>query len=179
MATLPKAAVVLKNNGIIVHQTDTVLGLACLPKEPLLQRLTQVKLRSLKKGFILLASSIEQIHDYVQVAPEFLKEIKPTSPRSTTWLVKANTNIAASLIGETHKVAVRLTDHQSIKLICEKVGAIASTSANLSSLNTCSQLEQARNMFGPQIDYLEPIICPGSNQASRIIDLASGNIIRE
>lgn len=177
MAT-PRAAVILKNNGIIVHQTDTVLGLACLPKPALLQRLSQLKQRSQTKGFILLASSIEQLYSYMQVDDKALAVIQHTSKKPTTWLVNAGKNAGADLIGDNHKVAIRLSQHTGVKSICEKVGAIASTSANLNSLNTCSQFEQARKMFGPHIDYIECTPATGSRQPSRIIDLASGTIIR-
>ena len=177
MAT-PRAAAILKNNGIIVHQTDTVLGLACLPKPTLLQRLGQLKRRSQTKGFILLASSIEQLHGYIQIDDEALTVIQRAGSRPTTWLVKAGKQAGAGLIGDGHKVAVRLSQHAGVKSICEKAGAIASTSANLSSLNTCSQFEQARKMFGPHIDYIECAPATGSGQPSRIIDLASGAVIR-
>ena len=38
MASIPTTGALhmLKHNGIIAHQTDTVFGLACLPKEKLL-----------------------------------------------------------------------------------------------------------------------------------------------
>ena len=179
MATPPRAAAILKNNGIIVHQTDTVLGLACLPRPALLQRLSQLKQRSQTKGFILLASAPEQLHDYMQVDDEALRVMQRPASRPTTWLVNAGKNIAAGVVGGNHKVAVRLSQHASVKSICENVGAIASTSANLSSLNTCSQFEQARRMFGPHVDYIECAPATGSGQPSRIIDLASGGIMRE
>ena len=70
-----KAAVVLSNNGVIAHQTDTVIGLACLPTEKLLLRLIRIKQRHHQKSFILLASSLDQLNDFIQLDTDTLKTL--------------------------------------------------------------------------------------------------------
>ena len=63
--TTTRAIKMLKHDAIIAHQTDTVYGLACLPKENLLRRLSDIKRRWQKQGFILLTSNVSYLSDYI------------------------------------------------------------------------------------------------------------------
>ena len=173
-----RAAVVLQNNGVIVHQTDTVIGLACLPSENLLLRLSSIKHRPHQKSFILLASTLNQLDSFIQLDASSLETLKAPTQQPTTWLVTAKKNVAQQLIGNTNKIAVRITQHHGVRSICEQVGAIASTSANISDQPICKNTQQAREVFGPNIDYIEQNQTPGTGKSSTIIDLSSGNILR-
>ena len=173
-----QAAFVISHHGVIAHQTDTVIGLACLPTEKLLARLYRIKQRPHEKSFILLASSLEQLNDFIQVDADSVSTLNTATKKPTTWLVPAKKNISLQLIGGTNKIAVRITNHPGIKSICDQVGAIASTSANISDQPVCKNTQQARKLFGPNIDYIDQNQTPGTTKSSTIIDLNSGNIIR-
>jgi len=173
-----KAALVLKHSGIIAHQTDTIFGLACLPNDALLNRLSNIKKRPLNKTFILLASSYAQISSYVTADEKTIQTLNTPTDSPTTWLVQPAKNISHHLVGETNKIAVRITSFAPIKTLCEQVGTIASTSANISNQLPCTNAQQIRDNFGPNIDYVDPNQTSGSGKSSTIIDLSSGNIIR-
>lgn len=181
MATLSQhcAASVLKHDGIIAHQTDTIFGLACLPRKVLLNRLSCVKKRPQNKTFLLLASHLDQISDYISVSESESETLKLQTEVPTTWLVNAAENIATNLIGQNNKIAVRITSFEPIHTLCQQVGAIASTSANISNFSVCTSTNQIRTMFGPNIDYIDPNQTSGTGKSSTIIDLSSGDIIRE
>ena len=173
------AALMLKTNGVITHYTDTIVGLACLPKESLLQRLTRIKHRPDTKGFILLASASKQVSDFIQCSSAELAKLDLPQPSPTTWLVKSSAMCPPSLLGATKKIAVRITRHASIQSICNRVGPIVSTSANLSDQAICTDLKQVRNMFGPAIDYVHWTRNTGTGRPSTVIDMESGKILRE
>ncbi|MDW3095977.1 MAG: L-threonylcarbamoyladenylate synthase [Gammaproteobacteria bacterium] len=173
-----QAISVLNNHGVIAHQTDTVIGLACLPIETQLLRLTRIKQRELQKSFILLASSIQHLYKYIQVSDKELDTLNTETKQPTTWLVTANDHVPLQLIGETGKIAVRITNHVGIKSICDYVGAIASTSANIAGQPICSDIYHARAVFGPSIDYIDQNQTPGTAKSSTIIDLCSKTILR-
>lgn len=177
-SSLNQAAVIVSHQGVIAHQTDTVIGLACLPIEKLLTRLSRIKQRPHQKSFILLASSLEQLDDFIQVDANSINTLNTTTKIPTTWLVPAKENISLQLIGNTNKIAVRITNHPGVKSICDQVGAIASTSANISDQPICQDTQQARKVFGPNIDYIDQNQTPGTTKSSTIIDLNSGNILR-
>jgi tRNA threonylcarbamoyl adenosine modification protein (Sua5/YciO/YrdC/YwlC family) len=174
-----QATVVLNNHGVIAHQTDTVIGLACLPTEKLLTRLIRIKQRHHQKSFILLASSLDQLNDFIQVDTNGLCLLNTVRQQPTSWLVPAKSKVPPQLLGNTNKIAVRITNHPGIKSICDYVGAIASTSANISDQPICMDLQQARKIFGPNIDYIDQNQTLGTGKSSTIVDLNSGNILRE
>ena len=173
------AALILKANGVIAHYTDTIIGLACLPKEKLLQRLVRIKHRPNTKAFIMLASFSEQIAEFTQCSSAELSKLDLPQPTPTTWLVESSSMCPPFLIGESKKIAVRITRHAGIQSICNQVGPIVSTSANLSDQTICTDLKQVRNMFGPAIDYLHWTKNTGTGRPSAVIDLKSGKILRE
>lgn len=173
-----KAALVLKHYGIIAHQTDTIFGLACLPNNVLLSRLSNIKKRPLNKTFILLASSYAQVSKYITADEKAIQTLNTLTDSPTTWLVQPAKNISHHLIGESNKIAVRITNFSPIKTLCEQVGAIASTSANISNQPPCTNAQQIRDSFGPNIDYVDPNQTSGTGKSSTIIDLSSGTIIR-
>ncbi len=173
-----KSVVVLQNHGVIAHQTDTVVGLACLPTENLISRLCRIKQRHQHKSFILLASSLDQLDDYIQVDENILKTLDTTTQLPTTWLIPPQKNVSKQLIGSTNKIAVRISKHKGVKSICDHVGAIISTSANISDQPICRNTQQVREIFGPNIDYIDQNQTPGTGNSSTIIDLISGKILR-
>ncbi len=172
------AAIVLKHSGIIAHQTDTVFGLACLPTKKLLVRLTKIKNRAAHKNFILLTSNSDQVVDFIHADEKTLQILNTPTKTPTTWLVDASSNVPPQLLGATHKVAIRISQHPSIKKLCEEAGAIASTSANISNQETCTNAQQVRAVFGPNIDFIDQNQTPGSGKSSTIIDLNSGDVLR-
>ena len=170
---------VLSQGGIIAHQTDTVFGLACIPHETSLQRLARLKQRDTQRGFIVLASSCEQLNDYIECTPDELRQLKHQHAHPTTYLVNAKPHLPASLIGQHSKIAVRITQHPIVSEICNSIGAIASTSCNISQQDICNDAHVCRTLFGPHIDYIETVSISGTGQASRIIDLSTQKILRE
>jgi L-threonylcarbamoyladenylate synthase len=172
------AVTTLKHDGIIAHQTDTIFGLACLPKQKTLSRLSKIKNRPSNKAFILLASNIEQVEPYIALSEKIENILMTPTESPTTWLIDPAVNISGHMLGETDKVAVRITQYQPIVNLCGHVGAIASTSANISNQAVCTNPSQIRQMFGPNIDYVDQNQNPGTGKSSTIIDLSSSKIIR-
>lgn len=173
-----QAANILNAGGIIIHQTDTIFGLACLPNEKTLFRLAAIKRRSAQKGFILLCDNPESVSGYINYDDNHLGELAAKQKKPTTWLVPANLNIAPPLLGKTNKVAIRITSDPNIIKLCRQTGPIASTSANLSQLNPCETSAQARNMFGTLVDYIETKHSPSNSKPSTIIDIETNEVIR-
>ena len=177
MSSLRMAISVLRAGGIIAHHSDTVLGLACLPQAASLARLSRIKMRPLNKPFLLLASSLPQLSDFV--AEDINLESALTAHLTpTTCLIKANPTCPTALIGPSQQVAVRLSQHPNVIALSQALGALASTSANLSGQDTALSLIGLRKQFGPELDYLYDSGNSGSGESSRIIDLSTQQILR-
>ena len=55
--------------GVIAHPTDTIYGLGCLANNTIaIQKMSDLKKRDEKKGFILLASDISYLLPYIDLS---------------------------------------------------------------------------------------------------------------
>ena len=176
---IDRAVAALQAGGILAHYTDTVVGLATLPHEKQLLRLTRIKNRHYKQGYIFLASSTQQLAHLVDCDLDELEDANNATTVPTTWLLKVRKNTPTFLSSTEKKVAIRISANSQIKKITKQVGMIASTSANVSGQRTVLSPRQAYQQLGPQIDYIMPTENLGSNLPSTIIDFYSREILRK
>ncbi len=173
-----KAADTLLGGGVIAYPTEGVYGLGCLPDElDAVERLLRIKRRNPAKGLILLASSREQLAEWIDT--EKLQIPGPDPEYPITWIVPAKTGISPLLRGENTGLAVRLTSNATAAAICDAVaGPIVSTSANLAGEDTVRNQTVLRRKFAACVDYIVPGDCGPSSGPSEIRDLVSGKILR-
>ena len=121
----------LRLGKVIAYPSEGVWGLGCDPrnKEAVL-KLLNLKKRPMDKGLILVASNISQIEPYIDLK-KYKKKLMTKWPGPHTWVVPTKT-VPKWIRGEFTSVALRLTEHPVLKLICEDFqSAIVSSSANL------------------------------------------------
>ena len=171
------AAQYLKVGGGISHPTDTIQGLACLPCfEQAMQRILQLKHRSVNKGLILLANDVNYFANYVEDVSQ-LNKIK-VSDVPTTYLLKANQYTSKLLTGRFDTIALRLTNNSLIAKLCQASNsALVSTSANTNGKNSATSVLELNVFFKRELDF---IITPQNynNSPSKIINLQTGERIR-
>lgn len=177
---LTNAVQVLRDGGIIAYPTDTIVGLGCLPAHvTTITRLAHLKDRPItKSGFILLASQLSQLSPYIECDEQIQKKIELPLAQPTTWIVQARPELPTA--DEVHCTqGIRITDHPWIVALCEQVGAIISTSANLSGSSNARSFQEIRTYFGPLIDYYsQQPLTYGTGKPSRIENLISGKTLR-
>lgn len=171
---------IIRQGGVIVYSTDTVLGLGCDPNNQIaVEKILWLKHRSVDKGLILLVASLKEVEKYSEALStsqhEKINSINNSKP--TTWLLPANNKSPPWITGKQSTIAIRISQHSTAKQLCSAVGAIVSTSANISKYPTIQNEQQIRSWFGPYIDYviLGP---PGTGQPSEIRDVVTGKVIR-
>lgn len=175
---ISRAIEVLLCGGIIAHQTDTVIGFASLPTPSSLQRLQRIKHRQNKQGFILLASTTEQVLGLCNCTAEEEQKLREKQVRPTTWIINANSATPALLKSERNQIAIRVTKHSNIAPITQVTGPIVSTSANLTNVKTCLTVNEVRRQFGSQIDFIVKSDSRVEQSPSMIIDIHSNKILR-
>ncbi len=167
----------LKAGGVISHPTDTIQGLACLPRfESSIGRILQLKRRSTSKGLILLASDLRYFTDYVADPSQLSQIVIDQVP--TTYLLKASQYASQLLTGRFDTVAIRLTDNPLVSKLCQKThSALVSTSANVVGKNTATSALDLAVFFKQELDF---IITPRNynSEPSRIINLQTGERLR-
>jgi len=170
----------LEQGGVIAYPTESVFGLGCDPwDEAAAMKLLTIKQRAWEKGLILIAADFNQLQDFVQpLSPEILEQLEESWPGPVTWLLPAKSAVPAYLTGEHQTIAVRVTAHKQTADLCRAFGgAIISTSANLAGLPPAKTTQDVRWTI-PDLDYVLPGLCSGSNTPSEIRDAKTGNRIR-
>ena len=175
-----RAVLCLQAGGVIAYPTESVYGLGCDANNLCaITQLLEIKNRSYKKGLIVLVSDIEQaLFLLAPLTSSQVQTIKQPRARATTWLIDVASHLSPLLIGNHHKLAVRVTSNPTAKAICERFNKpIISTSGNLSGKPTSVSTAIVRNKMIKKVDYVMAGPCCGQHP-SQLIDLNSGLVIR-
>ena len=178
---IQQAVTALKAGEVIAYPTESCFGLGCDPQnQSALEKIIQLKARSVNKGLILIASSIEQTKTYVTFENLALEQqILNSWPGPNTWLLPPKQNVNEILRGEFSLLAIRVTAHPIAKQLCESFGgAIVSTSANLAGESALLETKSVAHVFGKQLHIVEGLIGEDT-KPSTIRDGLTGQILRQ
>ncbi len=149
------ASDVLKNGGTAIYPTEGIYGLGCDPfNSKSVENIFKAKGRSKNKSFIILSESF------------------------TTWVVPSNVNCPPWL-KKNDTVAIRLTKHETVKLLCDHMNApIISTSANLSNSQYDGDIKNIEKVFDEKIDCIVKGILGDEKKPSTIKNIITKEVIR-
>ncbi len=128
------AVLALQRGDVIAYPTEAVYGLGCDPFNSMaVAKILQIKGRTIEKGFILVASSWEQVESLVEpIEPPALYRVLDTWPGPITWTFPAKDDVPHWILGNHSTLAIRVSAHPVIRDLCDVFGGpIISTSANL------------------------------------------------
>lgn len=170
----------LLQGGVIAYPTEAVWGLGCDPwNEQAVHNLLKLKKRSIRKGLILIASSIEQFNFLLKDLPEEkLHKLQQSWPGPYTWLVPHNDLIPYWITGDHTTVALRVSSHPLVKKLCELTGPIISTSANLAGQPAAKTRLMIEYYFHQQLAGVLNGELGEEKKPSQIHDLMKNTIIR-
>lgn len=171
----------LKEGGVIAYPTEAVWGLGCDPfNEDAVDTVLQLKARPWQKGLILIASDIAQFEFLLHDLPVSQHaQLQLSWPGHNTWLVPHHHRIPDIVHGIHETVALRVSDHPIVKVLCDKFGGpIVSTSANPAGRPSATTSLAVRRYFHEQPLVIAPGKVGAQSSASCIRDLATGKIIR-
>lgn len=176
------AAQAARAGGIIAYPTEAVYGLGCDPDNAdALQRLLHLKQRAASKGLILIAADMAQLAPYIQpLDSQQTSRVMAHWPGPVTWLLPARASVSTLLRGDSGQIAVRVTAHPLALQLCQHFGgALVSTSANRSGAAPCKSAACVHEVFGAEVDAVVDAALGGNARPSRILDLASGTVVRD
>jgi L-threonylcarbamoyladenylate synthase len=176
-----EAARVVRAGGLVAYPTEAVYGLGCLPESSAaVARLLEIKGRSLTKGFIVIAATLEQLAPLAEIpGPPRREEIVASWPGPVTWTLPARADTPAWLTGGRSTIAVRVTAHPMARALCVRVGAaLISTSANRSGRPPLRHALAVRRQFGRQIDFVVAGPVGPRARPTEIRDGLTGRILR-
>lgn len=167
--------------GVIAYPTEAVWGLGCDPFNTVaIERLCQLKQRSLDKGLLLVAASVDQVEPWLAGLPAAVRQqVTASWPGPVTWLVPEAGVLPPELTGYRNSVALRVSDHPVVRELCSAFGGpIVSTSANRSGSPALKSMLAVQKQFGKQVDGIVPGRLGGLKNPSKIFDALTGQRLR-
>lgn len=128
------AAAALDAGGIVGLPTETVYGVAVMPRPEALDALLLAKQRPVDKGIPLLLDDLEQVAGLVTVGAmaRRLAACFWPGPLTLALPLLRPASVPAVLSGGRGSLALRIPDHDVPRALARELGPIAVTSANLS-----------------------------------------------
>lgn len=179
--SINKAAEALRQGRIIAYPTESVYGLGCDPFNPYaVTQILTLKNRSIKKGFILIASEWKQVETLTQpLDPKILAQVFRTWPGPVTWIFPATAEVPYWLRGDRTTIAIRVTAHPIARLLCLHFGGpIVSTSANLERQLPVRDVKILRIIFDKKIDVILEAALGASKRPTEIRDVITAEVLR-
>ena len=179
--TIPEAVDAIKSGEVIAYPTESCYGLGCDPNNlKAVEKIIALKSRSSNKGLILIAASVDQAEQYVDLkSSPFRDEILASWPGPNTWLLPPKEHVLPALRGEFPLLAIRVTAHPEAKRLCEAYGgAIVSTSANISGTDSLVSAESVIEVFTDFVKVVEGLI-DADKKPSTIRNGMTGDTLRK
>lgn len=173
----------LKQHQVVAYPTEAVFGLGCNPlSESAVRNLLFLKQRSVEKGLIVIAPSLDYLRPFIDeraLNTHHWELLQERYDRPTTWVVPAKSSVPRFLTGKFNTLAVRISDHPAVRLLCNQTGfALTSTSANLSGREPCHTTAEVQAQFGVNFPVLDMPVGQ-AKKPSRILDLITGQQFRQ
>ncbi|MDH5394091.1 MAG: Sua5/YciO/YrdC/YwlC family protein [Gammaproteobacteria bacterium] len=173
-----KAALAIKQGGIIAYPTEAVYGLGCDPyQQTATFKLLELKNRPVEKGLILVGSRLEQFYDFIEPLTSQQQKLIQSN-RQTSWIAPA-CHAPFWLRGKHQSLAIRLSAHPVVMQLCDTLGqALVSTSANRSHKEPARSGLKAHQYFHHELDVIISADTGTLGQPTEIRDLLTHKIIR-
>lgn len=165
---------------MIVFPTETVYALACdITNQDAVNKLYQIKQRSLDKPFAVLMSGVAMADSYVDISEssrDFIEQYSP-GPMSYVLPLKDEVKIVESMT-KNKTLAIRIPLHDVALDILNAYGKpLVGTSVNLSSEKSAASVDEISDAMKQKIDFIFEGDGSGvSGISSTLVDLCGGDI---
>ena len=146
----------LKKGKPIIFQTDTLPAIACMPEYSNI--IYKIKKRDKNKALILMGSQIQQVLDYVDndARDDFQKVAEKFWPGPLTLIIPIRKNKSLNFTSSENTLGIRIPDSLIARSLILETGPLATSSANISGLDTSFVAESVSNDL-PDVDLLGPV----------------------
>lgn len=179
--TIDQAARHVASGQLIAYPTEAVYGIGCNPtNEAAVRGVLDLKAREANKGFIIIASNLDQLDDYM-AAPTAEERVTLNNawPGPVTFVVKAKSDLSPLLTGNRPTLAVRVSAHPVVQALCNACGhALISTSANISGTPALTSADAVDGAFNGRIAGVVAGELGTLNSATPIFSLSTGEQLR-
>jgi L-threonylcarbamoyladenylate synthase len=164
---------VLRDGGVVALPTDTVYGICVALDTPDgVERLFRVKRRPADKGIVLLLDGLDQATEIGVMTPSAVALAGACWPGGLTVVVplRPDVSLPAALTSGAATIGLRVPDHQAPRALARAVGALPTTSANVSGLPEAPDAEAILAQLGDSIDLVLDGGSAHGGPASTVVD---------
>ena len=166
----------LKNGQLTIAKTDTIYGiLAAANSEKAVERLYEVKRRSLDKPVIILVANIDEIPDLAPSIKRKYQEISKNRP--ATIVTKVSPNFLPHLPRNGGTLAFRVVPESPLAELIRTVGLLVAPSANPSGEEPAKNVTEAINYFHDLVPIYVDSGETADAQPSQIVRIDEGGEI--
>jgi L-threonylcarbamoyladenylate synthase len=183
-AELIPAAKAIQSGRVVAFPTDTFYGLGADPFNlSAVERVYQIKGRPRTKPLLLLIDNIDDVTLLTADQPESFYEVaKKFWPGPLTIVMRASDRLPLKVTGGTGNIGLRLPKSDLARALIRAAGVpLTATSANLSTLPSCTTASQVLGQIGGRVDVLIDGGTVAARKPSTVVDMTgpSVRIIRE
>ncbi len=159
-----------RDDSVVIYPAETLFGIGCrYPSEVAINRIQKIKERPLEKSFIVLMKDREMVEDWCMSENrniEFLfRKIWPAHVTAILSLKSGGT------------LGIRVNHSPFLDEIFTFIDfPLVSTSVNKSGETPLNNLNDIKNSFSNDVDYIVEQNPPKQGEASTIIDLSGGKL---
>ena len=175
MTDLDAALHALETEDLVVIPTDTVYGIAAALTPAAIGKVFAVKGRPRDKPLPVLGASLVQLERVSAVDDRARRLAEAYWPGPLTLVLPRSSGFEVDLgrSGDA-SVAIRVPDHPLARMVLERWGPLAVTSANLSGKAPATTVDEARAWLGDRVTtYLDGGRCE-TTEPSTVLSLTDG-----
>lgn len=170
----------LKNDGVILHPTDTIPGIAvAFDNTQGLEKIFKLKKRDPSQSLAVLIGDYDQIKQLAKEVPQKAQKLMTKYwPGGLTIVLPARPGLLKHIVS-ADGVAVRMPDHAALREVIRKLGKpIAATSINVHGEPPITNLSKIPDRFLKGVDYIWKCGLASKNIPSTVIKFDNhGNVV--
>ncbi len=163
---LAAAVAALEAGQVVAIPTDTVYGLAVDPTRPgATDALFALKARPATLDLPVLVASIGQAESLAGpdgLSPPARRLARAFWPGALTIVVPRRGGLDWDLGAHSQTIGLRLPDHAAARALCDEVGALATTSANVHGQPPCTDADAVLRAFPSGVVVVDGGRCAGA-----------------
>lgn len=177
---LAQAASIIVQGGVIAYPTEGVYGLGCSPfDQHAVETLLALKKRPLEKGLIVVASEWQQVAELTKsIGSKQLAHVFASWPGAITWIFPASKKAPTWITGAHDSIALRISNFPLIKALCQRVGPLVSTSANIAAEPAAINASQVRGIFVDKLGIIVEADVGSLATSTPIFNASTGEQLR-
>ena len=172
---IDRAARALERGEVIAIPTETIYGLAVLPRPASLERLLVAKNRSADKGIQLLVDSVAKAAQLAVLPPAAEQLAAAFWPGGLTLIVERRPAVDLPLLlgGGRPTLGVRLPDHALPRALARRLGPLAASSANVSGRPPATTVQMVVESLADVVSLVIDDGPVGGGVPSTVVDCTS------